>query len=74
VARVQKIANEHSATAAQIALAWMLHQPAVAAPIIGASKLHHLEEAVSAVEIELSAVEIDFLEEPYRPYPVMGHR
>jgi aryl-alcohol dehydrogenase-like predicted oxidoreductase len=56
------------------ALAWMLHRPAVVAPAIGASQRHHLEDAVGAVEIELGAEEIAFLEEPYQPYPILGHR
>jgi aryl-alcohol dehydrogenase (NADP+) len=74
VARVKKLAAEHSATPAQIALAWMLHKPGVVAPIIGASKMCHLEDSIGAVDIELSAEELAFLEEPYRPYPIMGHR
>ncbi len=73
VARVKKLAAEHGATSAQITLAWMLHKPAVVAPIIGASKMHHLEDAVGAVNITLSPDEITFLEDPYQPYPVMGH-
>jgi aryl-alcohol dehydrogenase-like predicted oxidoreductase len=74
VARVQKLAAAHGATPAQIALAWILHKPGVVAPIIGASKMHHLEEAVGAVGIELTADEMAFLETPYKPYPVMGHQ
>ncbi len=73
VTRVKKLATEHGATPAQIALAWMLHKPGVVAPVIGASKLHHLEDSIGAVEIELSVEEITFLEEPYRPYPILGH-
>ena len=52
----------------------MLHKPGVVAPIIGASKMQHLEDSVGAVEITLNQQEIAFLEEPYQPYPVMGHR
>ena len=74
LARVQKLAAEHGVTSAQIALAWMLHKPAVAAPIIGASKMHHLEDSVDALDITLSSDEIAYLEAPYRPYPVMGHQ
>jgi aryl-alcohol dehydrogenase-like predicted oxidoreductase len=73
VDRAKKLADEHSATPVQIALAWMLHKPGVVAPIIGASKMHHLEDSIGAVEISLSEDEIAFLEEPYKPYPVMGH-
>ncbi len=58
---------------AQVALAWLLHKPGITAPIIGASKMSHLEEAVAAVEIELSAEQMRLLEEPYRPHPVLGH-
>ena len=57
---------------AQIALAWLLSRPAVAAPIIGATKLAHLDDAIDAVEIELEAAEIDALEAPYQPHGVKG--
>lgn len=71
--RVKTIAGQHGVTPAQIALAWLLHQPGVTAPIIGASRMEHLEEAVAAVEIELSAEELKILEEPYQPHPILGH-
>jgi aryl-alcohol dehydrogenase (NADP+) len=73
VDRVVALAGERGVTAAQIALAWLLHKPGVTAPIIGASKMHHLEEAVAAAEIELSDEEMRLLEEPYRPHRVLGH-
>lgn len=73
VSRVHKLAGEHGATAAQIALAWLLHKPGVAAPIVGATKLEHVTDAVGAVEIKLSDEELTYLEEPYQPYPVVGH-
>lgn len=73
VDRLVELAEERGATPAQIALAWLLHKPAVTAPIIGASKMPHLEQAVEAVDISLSAEEIDFLEEPYRPHFILGH-
>ena len=60
-------------TPAQIALAWLLHQDGVTAPIIGASKMPHLEQAVAALEIELSKEEGTYLEELYQPHPVLGH-
>ena len=60
-------------TASQIALTWLRYKPGVISPIIGASKVHHLEEAVSSLDIELSSQEIVFLEEPYQPHPVLGH-
>jgi 1-deoxyxylulose-5-phosphate synthase len=50
----------------------MLHKPGITAPIIGATKPHHLEEAVKALEVQLSEDEIKYLEEPYRPHPVLG--
>lgn len=71
--RVQEIAKEHDASGPQIALAWMLHKPHISAPIIGASKLEHLDQAIAALEIKLSADEIKRLEEPYQPHPVLGH-
>jgi len=73
VDRVVDIARHKSVSPAQIALAWLLHQPGVTAPIIGASKMHHLEEAVAAVKISLSTDELNFLQEPYQPHPILGH-
>lgn len=73
-ARVGEIARARGASNAQIALAWLLARPAVTAPIIGARRMEHLEEAVAALDIELSAEEIARLEEPYLPHPVAGHR
>ena len=58
----------------QTALAWMLAKPGIAAPIIGASKLTHIDDAVGALDIALSEADIADLEEPYRPHPVLGHR
>jgi aryl-alcohol dehydrogenase (NADP+) len=71
--RVLKLAKDHTVSPAQIALAWMLHKSYVTAPIIGASKLYQLEEAHAALSIQLSSQELAFLEEPYRPHPVLGH-
>lgn len=73
VDRVKELAKRHGVTPAQIALAWLLHQPGLSAPIIGASKMPHLEQAFEALEIQLSQEEIDLLAEPYRPHPVLGH-
>src|SRR5262245_45643304 len=73
VDRVSEIAREKNVKPAQIALAWMLHKPGVAAPIIGASKIQQLEELVGALEIALSPDEITALEELYQPHPVLGH-
>jgi aryl-alcohol dehydrogenase (NADP+) len=58
---------------AQIALAWMLHQPGITAPIIGASKPSHLDDALAALEVKLSSDELKYLEECYQPHPVLGH-
>ncbi len=73
VARVVELAAQLQVTPAQVSLAWLLHQPGVTAPIVGASKLRHLEEAVAATSIRLSAQDLAFLEEPYQPHPVLGH-
>jgi aryl-alcohol dehydrogenase-like predicted oxidoreductase len=67
-------AAQRGMPSARIALAWLLHQPAVVAPIIGASKAAHLEDAVAAVSVTLSAEERAALEEPYRPHRVLGHK
>jgi len=71
--RLEEIAGKRGVPPAQIALAWLLHQPAMAAPIVGASKPHHLDDAVAAVDVKLSAEEIARLEEPYVPHAVAGH-
>ena len=73
VDRVAKLAERHGVPPARIALAWLLHKPAVTAPIVGASKPHHLEDAVAALDIKLSTEDIATLEEPYVPHPVLGH-
>jgi aryl-alcohol dehydrogenase-like predicted oxidoreductase len=70
---LSEVAAERGASPAQVALAWLLHQPGVTAPIIGATRLEHLEQALAAVEIELSPDEIRRLEAPYRTHPVLGH-
>ena len=72
VAAVQAIASARGVPSAQIALAWLLAQPGVTAPIIGASKLAHLEDAVAALSLQLNAAELAALSEPYRPHPVLG--
>jgi aryl-alcohol dehydrogenase-like predicted oxidoreductase len=73
VERVGEIAAERGVSNAQVALAWLLHKPMVSAPIIGASKMYQLEEAVAALDVSLSAKEITALEEPYTPHTVRGH-
>jgi aryl-alcohol dehydrogenase-like predicted oxidoreductase len=70
---VADVAKARGLSLAQVALAWMLHKEAVSAPIIGATKPGHVEDAVAAVDIELSDDEIAALESPYVPHPVLGH-
>ena len=70
---VREVAGERETTPAQIALAWLLGKPAVTAPIVGATKLRHLEDALAAVDRTLDADEIARLEAPYRPHRVIGH-
>lgn len=72
VERVAEVAKARGVSRAQIALAWVLSKPAVTAPIIGASKPHHLTDAVAAVSLKLSAEEIALLEEPYVPHKAAG--
>jgi len=72
VERVAEIANERGISRAQVALAWMLAKPVVAAPIVGVTKDHHLDDAVAAVDVRLSEEEIARLEEPYTPHAVAG--
>lgn len=73
VDQVTAIAQSRGVANAQVALAWVLAQPGVTAPIVGASKMKHLEDAVSALDIRLSAEELAALEAPYRPHGVLGH-
>lgn len=72
VDRVGEVAERRGVPRAQIALAWLLHKPAVTAPIVGATEPHHLEEAVAALSITLSDVEIETLEALYAPHAVAG--
>ncbi|MEW6084568.1 MAG: aldo/keto reductase [Chloroflexota bacterium] len=71
--RAAEVAKERGVTASQIALAWVLSKPYVHSPIIGATKLDHLEQAIAALEIQLTHEEVKRLEEPYKPHPVLGH-
>ncbi|MFC6941762.1 aldo/keto reductase [Salinirubellus sp. GCM10025818] len=71
--RVEELADERGVSMAQIALAWLLHQEAVDAPIVGTTSVEHLEEAVEALGIDLSESDQDYLEEPYGPVEVVGH-
>jgi aryl-alcohol dehydrogenase-like predicted oxidoreductase len=72
--RVEELATNNGVTMAQIALAWLLHQDAVDAPIIGTTSVEHLEDAVEALEISLSDSDLDYLAEPYEPTEVDGHQ
>jgi 1-deoxyxylulose-5-phosphate synthase len=73
VARVRSLAQAHGVPPARIALAWMLHKPGITAPIVGASKALHLEDAVGALSIKLTPEEMKTLEEPYVPHAIVGH-
>ena len=70
---VAAVAKERGVTGSQIALAWILSKPYVVSPIIGATKMDHLEQAIAALELKLSDEEVKKLEESYRPHPVLGH-
>jgi aryl-alcohol dehydrogenase-like predicted oxidoreductase len=73
VDRLSEIATARGVKNAQVALAWMLAKPGITAPIVGASKMYQLEDALAALEIKLTPEEIAKLEEPYEPHPVLGH-
>jgi aryl-alcohol dehydrogenase-like predicted oxidoreductase len=72
VERVVEVAGRHGVARAQVALAWLLQKPGVTAPIIGASKPHHLDDAIAALSLKLTQDDVARLEEPYEPHPVMG--
>lgn len=68
--RVAELAEKHGVTMTEISLAWLLTK--VASPVVGATKLHHIEGAAKAVDLELTDEELDYLEEPYVPHPLAG--
>jgi aryl-alcohol dehydrogenase-like predicted oxidoreductase len=72
VDRVGELAQSRGVSRARVALAWVLSKPVVTSPIIGATKAHHLEDAIAALSLKLSSDEIARLEEPYVPHPVAG--
>ena len=72
-ARVEELAAEKGVKMAQIALAWLFHKDTVDAPIVGTTSVEHLEDAVEALDVDLSDSDIEWLEEPYEPVPVSGH-
>jgi aryl-alcohol dehydrogenase (NADP+) len=71
--RVQEVAKARGVSGPQVALAWMLNKPHITSPIIGATKMAHLDQAIAALEIKLDETEVKHLEEPYQPHPVLGH-
>ena len=71
--RVLAIAKQRGVSGSQIALAWVLNKPYITAPIVGASKMEHLEQSMAALEIKLSEDEVRSLEEPYQLHPILGH-
>ncbi|MFE4970190.1 aldo/keto reductase [Streptomyces sp. NPDC056660] len=73
IGTLSAIARQHGRPPAQIALAWLLTRPAVSAPIIGATKPHHIDDAIAALDVTLSEHDVHRLHAPYRPHPVLGH-
>ena len=73
VDRVVEVSARLGISPAQVALAWLLHKPGVAAPIIGARRVQHIDEAVAAIQAQLTDEDIQLLEELYEPHPVLGH-
>ncbi len=74
VARVAELAEKHEVPRAHIAIAWLLQKEPVTAPIVGATKISHLEESVNALSVKLTQDEITYLEEPYVPHHIIGHQ
>jgi aryl-alcohol dehydrogenase-like predicted oxidoreductase len=74
VERVAELAQKHGVPRTHIALAWLLQKEPVTAPIVGATKISHLEEAVGALALRLNQEEVTYLEEPYVPHRIVGHQ
>ncbi|HEY3238007.1 MAG TPA: aldo/keto reductase, partial [Acidimicrobiia bacterium] len=72
VARVAEVAARRGVSRAQVALAWLIQNPVITAPVVGVTKAHHLDDAVAAVDLNLTPQEIGTLEQPYVPHPVAG--
>ena len=72
IGRVADIAKRRGVPRATVALAWLLHKPAVTSPIVGVSKPQHLDDAVAALSLKVTTEEMAALEEPYVPHPVVG--
>jgi aryl-alcohol dehydrogenase (NADP+) len=73
VERITEVARGRGTSNAQVAMAWVLQQPGITAPIIGASQTSHLDDAVAALSVTLDDAELKALAEPYRPHPILGH-
>jgi aryl-alcohol dehydrogenase (NADP+) len=71
--RLTEVSAKLGTAPARVALAWVLHQPGVTAPIVGASKPHHIPDAVAALDVKLDAEVLKALAEPYQPHPILGH-
>jgi len=74
VERVAETADQHGVPRVHVALAWLLQKPPVTAPIVGATKITHLEDAIGALSVKLTPEEVAYLEEPYVPHPIVGHQ
>ena len=72
VKRLEEMATQKGLPMATLAMAWLLSKPGITAPIVGASKAKHLDDAVAALEVELTPDEVKTLEEAYIPHPVLG--
>lgn len=70
---VGTVAERHGVSRARVALAWVMGRPAVTAPIVGATRTSHLDDAAGALEVDLDDEDVALLESPYRPRPVLGH-
>ena len=73
VDRIAEVARARGVSNAQVALAWVLQQPGITAPVIGASKMQHLDDAVAAERLKLDDAELKALAEPYQPHRILGH-
>lgn len=73
VERAAELAEKHGVPRTHIALAWLLQKEPVTAPIIGATKISHLDGAVGSLSVKLTPEEMTYLEEPYAPHPIVGH-
>jgi 1-deoxyxylulose-5-phosphate synthase len=73
LARIGEIAGRRGVANAQVALAWLVQQPGITAPLIGATKPHHIDDACAALDLKLDAAEMNSLADAYRPHPVIGH-